>query len=58
MCDRTAERRFPLRSFNVGVNPLAVAGAGSEHIDAPLIQRDPIGNTELLPDPIAQTSKG
>jgi hypothetical protein len=40
------------------MNPLAIAGAGSKRIDARLIDRDPIGNTEFLPDPIAQTSKG
>jgi hypothetical protein len=58
MRDRSTERRFPLRPFNVDMNPLAIAGAGRKGVDAWLIYRDPIGKTEFLPDSIAQTGKG
>jgi hypothetical protein len=58
MCDRTAERRFALRPFDVDVNPLAIARARGKRVDTRLIYRDPLGDTEFLPDPIAQTSKG
>jgi hypothetical protein len=42
MRDRTAERTFPLRPFNVDMDPLAIAGAGRKRVDAWLIYRDPI----------------
>src|SRR5437868_3538709 len=58
MRDRTAERTFPLCPFNVDVNPLAIAGAGSKRIDARLIYRDPIGESEFGPNSFAQTGKG
>jgi hypothetical protein len=58
MCDRTAERAFPLRSFNVDMNPLVIARTRRKRVDARLIYRDPIGKTKFLPDPIAQTSEG
>ncbi len=47
MRDRTAERTFPLRPFNVDMNPLAIAGAGRKRVDAWLIYRDPIGKSEF-----------
>jgi hypothetical protein len=40
------------------MNPLAIACARRKRVDARLIYRDPLGDTEFLPDPIAQTSKG
>jgi hypothetical protein len=40
------------------MNPLAIACARRKRVDARLIYRDPLGNAEFLPDPIAQTSKG
>src|SRR5580704_1298619 len=58
MSDRTSERTFPLRPFNVDVNPLAVAGAGCKRVDAWLIYLDPIGKSEFKPYSFAQTGKG
>jgi hypothetical protein len=58
MRDRTAERTFPLRPFNIDMNPLAIAGAGRKRVDALLIYRDPIGKSEFMPDFFAQTGKG
>src|SRR5712671_520061 len=57
MRDRTAERTFPLRPFNVDMNPLAIAGAGSKRLDERLIDSNPIRNTELPSNVFAQTGK-
>jgi hypothetical protein len=40
------------------MNPLAIAGAGRERVDAWLIDRDPIGNSEFMPNSFAQPGKG
>ena len=58
MRDWTAERTFPLRPFNIDMNPLAIAGAGRKRVDAWLIDRDPIGKSEFMPNSFAQTGKG
>jgi hypothetical protein len=58
MGDRTSERTFPLRPFDVDVNPLAIAGAGRKRVDAWLINRNPIGNTKFLSNAFAQAGKG
>src|ERR1700722_17424561 len=55
--DRTTERTFPLRPFNVDMDPLVVAGTGSKSVDARLIDRDPIGKSEFLSNSFAQTGK-
>jgi hypothetical protein len=57
MRDRTVERTFPLRPFNVDMNPLAIAGAGRKRVDAWLIYRNPIGKSEFMPNSFAQTGK-
>src|ERR1700735_2187395 len=58
MGDRTSERTFPLRPFNVDMNPLAIAGAGRKCVDAWLIYLDPIGNSEFMPNSFVQTGQG
>jgi hypothetical protein len=40
------------------MNPLAIAGAGRKRVDAWLIDRDPIGKSEFMPNSFAQTGKG
>ena len=57
MRDWTAERTFPLRPFNIDMNPLVIAGAGGKRVDAWLIYLDPIGKSEFMPDSFAQTRK-
>jgi hypothetical protein len=39
------------------MNPLTIAGAGREDVDPLLVDRHPIGNAKLSPDPFAQASK-
>src|SRR5258708_14734799 len=56
--DRTAVRTFPFRPFDVDVNPLMIASARRKRIDPCLVDRNPIGHAELLPDSFAQTRKG
>src|SRR3984957_13890708 len=58
MRDRTAEWTFTLRSFDVDMNPLMVAGARRKRIDAPLVDRDPIGHAELLSYSFPQSGEG
>src|SRR5262249_59684460 len=45
--DGSPVRAFATRPFDIDVEPLVVAGASSELIDAFLIDRDPFGNTQL-----------
>src|SRR5262249_37907858 len=47
MRDRAAERTFTFGALDVDMDPLAIAGAGRECIDAVLIERDPFGRAEL-----------
>src|SRR5258705_1437087 len=58
VCDRAAERTFPLRPFNVDMNPLLIAGAGGKRVNAWLVDRSPIGKTKFLSNSFAQTGKG
>src|SRR4029077_13144384 len=53
-----AERTFPLRPFNIDMNPLMIAGAGRKRVDALLIHRNPIGKSEFLSNSFAQTGEG
>src|SRR3984893_1334436 len=56
--DGSAERTFPLRPFDVYVDPLVIAGTGRERVDTRLVDRNPIRNAEFLPNSFAQTGKG
>ena len=56
--DGAAKRTFPLRPFDVDMDPLMIAGAGRKRVDARLVDRDPIGNAELMPDVFAQVRQG
>src|SRR5215831_13441846 len=48
MRDRTAERTFTFGALDVDMDPLAIAGAGRERVDAILVDRDPFGRAELM----------
>src|SRR6267154_6114902 len=56
--DRTAERAFLLRPFDVHMNPLMIAGTGRKRVDTRLVDLNPTGNTEFMPNFLAQTGKG
>src|SRR5262249_38396413 len=48
--DRAAEWTLALRSLDIDMDPLAVAGADGELVDAILAHGDPVGDAELPPD--------
>src|SRR5882672_1331812 len=56
--DRAAERAFARSALHVDVDPLAVAGAAREFVDARLIQRDPGGGAEFRADAFGQACDG
>src|SRR5215467_8303397 len=47
MRDRAAERTFTFGALDIDMDPLAIAGAGRERVDAILVDRDPFGGAEL-----------
>src|SRR6266481_6498032 len=57
VCDRAPERAFPLRPFDVDVDPLVIPSTGCKRVDARLVDRNPTGNAEFLPNSFAQTGK-
>ncbi len=40
------------------MNPLMVAGAGRKRVDTRLVDLNPTGNAEFMPNFLAQTGKG
>ena len=54
--DRATERTFPSRALDVDMNPLTVAGAMRERVDALLVERDPRRDADLLSDPFGEVS--
>jgi hypothetical protein len=40
------------------MDPLMIAGACCERVDAGLVDRNPVGDAELLANPFAQLRKG
>src|SRR5215469_15321303 len=45
--DRAAERTFTFGALDIDMDPLPIAGAGSERVDAILVERDPLGCAKL-----------
>src|SRR6266851_364976 len=56
--DGSRERAFPLRPFGVDMNPLVIAGTGRKRVDTRLVDFNPTGNAEFMPNFLAQTGKG
>jgi hypothetical protein len=56
--DRAGKRAFALGSLNVNVDPLIIARAIREGIDARLPNSDPIRHAELAADVFAYFSNG
>ena len=50
VCNRGSDRAFALGPFLVHVDPLIIAGATCEFVDALLIHVDPLRHPELTPD--------
>ena len=50
MCDRPTEGRFGFRPFDVGVDPLMVAGGVREELDAVLGHFGPVAGAEVGAD--------
>src|SRR3954467_10516430 len=50
MSDRGPNQQFPLRSFDIDVNPLIVAGCLRELTDTLLGHRDPVAHSDLGTD--------
>src|SRR5262249_55577718 len=56
--DRAAERAFADRPLHVDMDPLAVAGAVGEFVNALLVQRDPRRWAECRANVFAEPGKG
>ena len=56
MGDGAAEGAFASGALRVEVNPLLIAGAMGELIDARLVEKDPRGDADLLADMLGQIS--
>jgi hypothetical protein len=54
--NRSAERAFPFRPLDIDMDPLLIAGALAEVIDARLVDGYPVGDAEFLSDPLVQAS--
>src|SRR5262249_5180966 len=50
MRDRAAERALPSGTLDIYMDPLAIAGAVRELVDARLLDRQPVGGAELRSD--------
>ena len=58
MRHRAAERAFLVGPFDVDVDPLMVAGAAREFIDAVLADGDPFRGADVVADPVGQIGDG